>query len=88
MPLKFQLLYSVIPSAAVVLFLILLLNPFGVITGWHVLGINLLLLVQAILLYRKMKAKGLQKDKLILYSVLMIFILPFQFIIIWHILGE
>jgi hypothetical protein len=88
MSLKAKLLFSIIPSIAVSLLIIITIYPFGVISSWHVFGINLLLVVQAILLYKKMKENKFPKEKLLLYTILMISILPFQYILIWEILDK
>jgi hypothetical protein len=79
---------SIVPSISIILFFIIINHPIGIISGWHVLISNFLLLIQTIFLYRKMKLTKISKETRILYTVFLITILPFHFVLIWKILPK
>lgn len=83
-----KFLYTIAPTITLVIMIVMINYPFGVIEGWHVFLSNILLLIQTIFLYKEMGKADFSKDKKVLYTILLITILPFHYILVWGILGK
>jgi|GEM_PF-3050416 len=82
-----KLLFSIAPTFSLVLLFFMISNDTP-IPNWLILVSNILLLAQTIWLYRKMSELGIPKDKKLLYTFLLVCILPFHYVLVWVILDD
>lgn len=82
-----KILISIAPTISLVLFYMMISN-YTLIQGWHVIVANIILLAQTVWLFKKMSKMGIPRDKKLLYTFLLVCILPFHYVLVWGILKD
>ncbi|RMG78835.1 MAG: hypothetical protein D6714_17365 [Bacteroidetes bacterium] len=88
MEFKKRILYSVIPTIAVVVLILQFSTVNWNLSFWHVIGLNLLLVLQTVLLYKEMGRYEIHRERKILYVAILMMFLPFHYILVWLLLKK
>jgi hypothetical protein len=78
-----KIIFSIIPLVSILIIFSIIFYPIVGIKGWHLALSNLLVLTQIIFLYYEFKKLQINRDKILLYTIISVIFLPSQLYIIW-----